>query len=212
MAISQAMPIYKDQDFYVPYFEVKIEGRPQGQDVIKDILSVSYTDNITEFDSFDITINNWDAEKRDFKYSDSQLFDPGKKIELWMGYYGKSKLRMMLKGEITSLRPAFPSGAPSTLVISGLNGYRTDGKTMPASFEEQGEQIWQHLGTILRAAAMDYSDLVSVRTYLAAPEYRAANTALRMKYLGGHQPSLTVVCCQLLEPEWKLEVEAMAAK
>lgn len=35
---------------------------------------------------------------------------------------------------------------------------------------------------------------------------------LRIKYLGDHQPSLTVVCCQLLEPEWKLEVEATAAK
>lgn len=121
MATTQAMPIFLGQDFYVPYFEVKIEGRPQGQDVIKDILSVSYQDNLQEFDSFDITINNWDAAKRDFKYSDSQLFDPGKRIELWMGYYGKSKLRMMLKGEITSLRPAFPAGAPSTLVISGLN-------------------------------------------------------------------------------------------
>jgi enamine deaminase RidA (YjgF/YER057c/UK114 family) len=98
------------------------------------------------------------------------------------------------------------------LVISGLNGYRSDGKTMPESCEEQGEQIWQHLGTILRAAGMDYGDLISVRTYLAAPEYRAVNTALRVKYLGEHRPSLTVVCCQLLEPAWKLEVEAMAAK
>ncbi|MGH9886295.1 MAG: RidA family protein [bacterium] len=98
------------------------------------------------------------------------------------------------------------------LVISGLNGYRSDGKTMPEPFEEQCEQIWQHLGTILRAAGMDYGDLISVRTYLAAPEYRVANTALRVKYLGEHKPSLTVVCCQLLEPAWKLEVEAMAAK
>ena len=98
------------------------------------------------------------------------------------------------------------------LIISGLNGYRSDGKTMPESFDEQCEKIWQHLGTILRSAGMDYGDLVSVRTYLAAPEYRAANTALRMKYLGEHKPSLTVVCCQLLEPAWKLEVEAMAAR
>jgi phage protein D len=118
---SQAIPIYQGQDFYVPYFEVKIEGRPAGQGVIKDILSVSYKDNIKEFDSFDITINNWDAAKRDFKYSDSQLFDPGKRLELWMGYYGGNRLRLMLKGEITSLRPAFPAGGGSTLTISGLN-------------------------------------------------------------------------------------------
>jgi len=121
MASTQAIPIYSGQDFYVPAFEVKLDGRPTGQDVIKDILSVSYKDNIMELDSFDIIINNWDADKRAFKYSDSDLFDPGKKLELKMGYYGKDALRSMLKGEITSLRPSFPNGAGSTLTISGLN-------------------------------------------------------------------------------------------
>lgn len=83
---------------------------------------------------------------------------------------------------------------------------------MPASFEDQGNQVWQHLGTILRAANMDYQDLIQVRVYLASPEDRAANTQLRVKYLGEHRPALTVICCQLLEPAWKLEIEAMAAK
>jgi len=83
---------------------------------------------------------------------------------------------------------------------------------MPESFEDQAEQIWQHLGVILAAADLAYCDLVSVRTYLAEPSYRAANTALRTKYLGQHDPSLTVVCCQLLDPSWKVELEAVAAK
>lgn len=121
MATSVAVPIYSGQDFYVPYFQVKIAGRPQGQDVVRDILSVSYKDNITEIDSFDITINNWDADARDFKYSDSDLFDPGKELELWMGYYGKDRLRLMVRGQITALHPSFPSGGGSTLAISGLN-------------------------------------------------------------------------------------------
>lgn len=121
MASTQALPIYSGQDFYVPYFEVKLQGRPAGQDVVKDILSVSYKDNIQEFDSFDITINNWDAETRSFKYSDSDLFDPGKELELKMGYYGANRLRLMLKGQITSLRPSFPNSGGSTLTISGLN-------------------------------------------------------------------------------------------
>jgi phage protein D len=114
-----AVPIYEGQDFYVPAFEVKLDGRPPGRDVIRDILSVSYKDNIQEIDSFEITINNWDAETRAFKYSDLDLFNPGKRVELSMGYHGQ--LRTMLKGEITSLRPAFPSGGASTLAVSGLN-------------------------------------------------------------------------------------------
>ena len=103
-------------------------------------------------------------------------------------------------------------GNAALLIISGLNGYLQDGTTMPDSFEEQGEIIWQHLGTILKSAGMDYSNLVSIRTYLADPSYDEANVQLRMKYLGNNQPALTVVCCQLLDPKWKLEVEAMAAK
>ena len=121
MASTQAIPIYSGQDFYVPAFEVKLQGRPVGQDVIKDILSVSYKDNIQEFDTVDITVNNWDAEKRAFKFSDSDLFDPGKELELKMGYYGSSGLRPMLKGQITSLRPSFPNSGASTLTISALN-------------------------------------------------------------------------------------------
>jgi 2-iminobutanoate/2-iminopropanoate deaminase len=97
------------------------------------------------------------------------------------------------------------------LFISGLNGYLTDGKTMPDSFEEQGEIIWGHIGTILKSAGMTYENIVSLRMYLSSPEYDEPNVRLRMKYLGSHQTALTVICCQLLERKWKLEIEAVAA-
>ncbi|MEL6384599.1 MAG: RidA family protein [Cyanobacteria bacterium J06626_18] len=102
-------------------------------------------------------------------------------------------------------------GESRLLFISGLNGYLADGKTMPDSFEEQGEIIWNHIGTILKSAEMDYQNIVSLRTYLASPDYDEPNVQLRMKYLGEHQPASTVICCQLLESKWKLEIEAIAA-
>jgi 2-iminobutanoate/2-iminopropanoate deaminase len=98
------------------------------------------------------------------------------------------------------------------LFISGLNGYENDGRTMPESFEAQAELVWAHLRSILGAAGMDYGDLVSLRTYLASPEYDEPNVLLRVKHLGDHRPAGTVVCCRLLDPRWKLEVEAVAAK
>ncbi|MDX1413882.1 MAG: hypothetical protein R3293_06805 [Candidatus Promineifilaceae bacterium] len=116
-----AVKIYEGQDFYVPYFQVKVANQPLGKGVINDAVQVSYSDNIDAFDKFDITFTNWDAQKRTFKYSDQDLFDPGKEVELWMGYYGQDRLRLMLKGEITSLRPDFPAGGQPSLVISGLN-------------------------------------------------------------------------------------------
>lgn len=103
------------------------------------------------------------------------------------------------------------NGNSRLLFISGLNGYLADGKTMPDSFEEQGELIWGYIGEILNSAGMSYENIVSLRTYLSGPEYDEPNVKLRMKYLGDNQPALTVICCQLLEPKWKLEIEAVAA-
>jgi 2-iminobutanoate/2-iminopropanoate deaminase len=102
-------------------------------------------------------------------------------------------------------------GESRLLIISGLNGYLEDGKTMPESFEEQANVIWTHIGTLLQSAGMGFKNLVSLRTYLADPEYDEANVRMRGKYLGDHETSPTVVCCRLLDPKWKLEIEAMAA-
>jgi phage protein D len=121
MSGAPPIPIYQGQDFYVPYFEVKLQDRPLGQDIVRDISQVTYKDNLEDVDNFELTIVNWDAETRTYKYSDGDLFDPGKRLELWMGYYGKDGLRLMITGEINSLRPSFPSSGQPTMVISGLN-------------------------------------------------------------------------------------------
>src|SRR5712691_11567327 len=149
--MTDAIPIYEGQDFYVPYFEVKLQGRPLGQDVVHDVLQVTYKDNIEEIDSFEITINNWDAQKLAFKYSDERLFDPGKIIELWMGYYGRERLRLMLTGEMTSLRPTFPASGQPTLALSGLNlMHRLRTKQESRAYENMTDsEIAQQIGSRL---------------------------------------------------------------
>jgi phage protein D len=126
---EEAIPIYRDQDFYIPHFEIRLGGRSLSKDVVNDILSVTYKDNIKEIDSFEISINNWDAgnpnfenaRSRTFKYSDTSKFDPGQKLHIQMGYLGKGHMRSMISGEITSLRPSFPASGGSTLSVSGQN-------------------------------------------------------------------------------------------
>ena len=102
-------------------------------------------------------------------------------------------------------------GDSRILIVSGLNGYYPDGKTMPESFEDQAELIWAHLKTILGSAGMTVANLISIRTYLADPSLDEPNVRMRVKHLGSHRPASTVICCQLLDPRWKLELEAMAA-
>ncbi|HEV7395166.1 MAG TPA: hypothetical protein VGN86_01545 [Pyrinomonadaceae bacterium] len=143
MGAADLLPveIYKGQDFYVPAFIVKVENQELKRVVMQDILSVTYTDSLTAVDSFDMTVNNWDAaaktlDQTAFKYSDKDTFNPWKDVELQMGYYrnGKSELRTMLIGEISTLTPNFPAGGASTLQVRGVNlfhRFRTKPDTKP---------------------------------------------------------------------------------
>jgi phage protein D len=133
---TMAAESIRQHGFYVPQFEVRIEGVGLPRNVLRDVAQVTYKDNIKEIDSFELTINNWDAATRRFKYvgdespedlkgstKDSErfrLFDPcNKEVEVWLGYAGD--LRLMLRGTFTTLEPTFTSGAAPTLAVRGLN-------------------------------------------------------------------------------------------
>jgi uncharacterized protein len=154
--MTQGASIAAGQDFYVPAFQVQLQDRALAQNVVRDVTQVSYRDNIKEIDSFEITINNWDARERGFKYSDGDLFIPGKEVALWMGYYGRNQLRLMLKGEITALRPTFPAAGQPTLTITGLDvlhRFRTKQAThtyQQMTDSEIARQIGNRLGTTVR--------------------------------------------------------------
>ena len=125
-ANGQATPIYQERDFYVPTFEIIIRNRKLEKEVINDVISLTYKDSLANIDSFEITINNWDARLRTFKYIEGdrkKIFFPGQDIEVWMGYIqrGEKKLFRMLYGEITSLEPQFPGSGAPTLNVRGLN-------------------------------------------------------------------------------------------
>src|SRR5262249_23942870 len=105
-----------------------------------------------EIDSFDIEINNWDADKRSFNYVDTDLFDPGKRVELSMGYYGKDRQRLMIRGEITSLRPNFQAGGQPRLTISGLTLlHRLRSKQVSKTYENlKDSRIARQIGARLK--------------------------------------------------------------
>lgn len=113
------------ETFYVPSFDVKLEGRSLPNETLRDVMQATYTDNVGEIDSFYLKVNNWDGHRRRFKYEPPAeerfkgIFDPGKKLELWMGYMGK--MRLMLTGEITTLEPDYPESEKPTLEVRGLN-------------------------------------------------------------------------------------------
>jgi phage protein D len=136
--VQMVEPIYRGKEFYVPAFEVKVGGNDLPSETRRDVIQVNFTDSIDQFDSFDITFNNWDDENFDFKYTGSRLhperdslLDPGQEIELWMGYFSpaannqrdqsSNPLKLMLTGIITQLTPNFPANGQPTVKIIGRN-------------------------------------------------------------------------------------------
>jgi phage protein D len=126
----------KQNGFYVPHFEIRIEGMGLPRDVLEDVTQLTYKDSIKEIDSFELTVNNWDPSTNDFKYVGSEtpqslkgntpeslryrLFEPCyKEVEVRMGYVGN--LRVMLTGNFTTMEPNFPSSGAPTLTVRGLN-------------------------------------------------------------------------------------------
>lgn len=129
--------------FYVPQFELRIEGVGLPRDVLRDVTQVTYRDDIKELDGCEVVVNNWDVATRTFKYVGSEssasrpandrhrIFDPcgNRKFQLYMGYRkggsamggNEQDLTLMMEGLFVSAEPTFPSSGASTLSVQGLN-------------------------------------------------------------------------------------------
>lgn len=107
-------------DYYAPDYLVLVNGQALHPDTKGDVLEVKVVMDIDNLTSFELTINNWDDQTIDFKYSDSHTFDVGTPIEVWMGY--ANRLFSMVKGQVTALTPQFPASGSPTLSVSGLDG------------------------------------------------------------------------------------------
>jgi phage protein D len=102
------------QQYYVPDFEVKIQGLTMEADVKSAVISLTYDNNLDQADMFQLTLNN-----ADLRFTDSPLFDVGKDAEIYMGY--ANNLQPMMLGEIVAVRPSFPEGGAPTITITGYD-------------------------------------------------------------------------------------------
>lgn len=123
------------QGFRVPRFEVSIDGAALISPVVRDVIEVTYQDKIQEISQFEMVVNNWDTDRRRYKYIGSedpggtsdpvlreleQLFEPCKKeVKLKLGY--GSELIEMMTGTFTTMEPTFSAGGPHTLSVRALN-------------------------------------------------------------------------------------------
>lgn len=101
-------------NFYSPNYQVIIDGNDIQRKYLVEITGVTFEDMLEGADRFSIHINDPGT-----KWLDKGLFDPGKQVEIKLGYV--DKLSTMIVGEIISLNPSFPSGGTPTLELSGYD-------------------------------------------------------------------------------------------
>jgi 2-iminobutanoate/2-iminopropanoate deaminase len=104
-----------------------------------------------------------------------------------------------------------PPGA-RWLHVSGQVAVAPDGGT-PEGIEAQVDLAFRNLGAVLASAGMAPGDLVKVNVYLTRPEDIPALRAARDRFQGDARPASTLVVVQALaRPEWRVEIEAVAAR
>jgi 2-iminobutanoate/2-iminopropanoate deaminase len=104
-----------------------------------------------------------------------------------------------------------PPGA-RWLVVSGQVGVAPDGST-PADIGGQTENCFRNIGAILETAGMSLADIVKITVFLTSEDDIAGFRAARDRMTGEALPASTlVVVSRLVRPEWRVEIEALAAK
>ncbi|MEQ8661434.1 MAG: RidA family protein [Gammaproteobacteria bacterium] len=95
--------------------------------------------------------------------------------------------------------------------IAGQVGLDPQGE-LPATLEGQAEQAWSNLMAAVRVAGMGAENIVKITAYLVEADDYAAFAAARARHLGAARPASTALLVkQLLRPEWRFEIEAVAA-
>ncbi|MEM7653199.1 MAG: RidA family protein [Pseudomonadota bacterium] len=104
------------------------------------------------------------------------------------------------------------SGALRWLTLSGQVGVTPDG-TLANGFQGQAEQTFRNLIAILQSEGYGLGDVVKINTFLTRSSDVAAYRGVRDKMLQGKKPASTLLVVDALaNPDWLIEVEAVAAK
>lgn len=81
---------------------------------------------------------------------------------------------------------------------------------LPPDFASQCRLVWRNVLSVLAEAGMSATNLAKVTTYLSDRRYRDENARIRQEFLGEHRPALTIIVCDIYDPAWLLEIEAIA--
>jgi enamine deaminase RidA (YjgF/YER057c/UK114 family) len=104
-----------------------------------------------------------------------------------------------------------PSGA-RVVLCSGQLGVGRDG-AIPEGVEAQAHLCFRAISAILGEAGMTLAHLVRLNAYVTSAEHLSTYMKVRDAFVSEPPPASTVVVVQgLARPEYKVEIEAIAAR
>ncbi|MBL8559898.1 MAG: RidA family protein [Hyphomonadaceae bacterium] len=103
-----------------------------------------------------------------------------------------------------------PPGA-RLLYLSGQVPVAPDG-SVPESLAAQADQVYANIVAILADRGAPPSNIIKLTTFVTEDDGDADSVRkARAKYLGEHRPASTAVfVSRLVDPSWKIEIEAVA--
>ncbi len=104
--------------------------------------------------------------------------------------------------------------AGKLLFIAGQVGATADGKVVGPGMAEQLDQVLKNLTLALKSQGADFGHVAKITVFVTSiEEFRAPEArAVRERHFGAHKPASTLVqISQLANPQFKVEIEAIAA-
>lgn len=96
--------------------------------------------------------------------------------------------------------------------ISGVTGYDYSTMTMPDAPEDQTENCFETILSVLTESGFSADDIVRVQYTVTDRAYVDAIVPVLGRYLGQIRPAATMVIAGLIKPEMKIEIEVTAFK
>ncbi|WP_245869465.1 RidA family protein [Actinomadura meyerae] len=98
------------------------------------------------------------------------------------------------------------------IYVSGQAGIDEQGRTVPGGFMEQGRRAFQNVQRVLEAAGADLTDVVKIGIFVRDMAADLDGVIrLREEFLSEPYPADTLLeVSSLAQPDWRIEVEAVA--
>ena len=96
--------------------------------------------------------------------------------------------------------------------VSGTTGYDYATMTMPEGVEDQTRNCLATIGKVLTEAGFSFNDVVRCHYYVTEATFADRVFPILGETFGTIRPAATMVVCDLIRPEMRIEIEVTALR